>query len=31
VPNDLREVLRFFAASRGDWKAPPVKKETLKV
>lgn len=31
VPNDLREVMRFFAASRGDWKAPPVKKETLKV
>jgi hypothetical protein len=31
VPNDLREVLRFFAASRGDWKAPPVKKDSLKV
>jgi hypothetical protein len=26
VPTDLREVMRFFAASRGDWKAPAKKK-----
>jgi len=31
VPSDLRDVLRFFAASRGDWKPPPAKKETLKI